>query len=524
MWKRKELKKKARHNLRKHYWKMILICLILAYVAGEYSLAGTTTMISAYDNTKEIEAVHSNLRGGTSNADIVNEAIGGITKVENEKNEKKYSRGVFSRIFNNITASNSAVFGLLNSFNEMVFNGRVMYGTVLISGTLLILLLWFLVINPLKVNANRFFMEASVHEKVPIDRLFFVFNERKMLNVAGIMALRWLYTVLWFFTLVGGVIKYYSYSMIPFILAENPGIPRKDAFILSRQMMRGNKWRLFILNISFVLWELLSIFTGGLLGIFFVNPYTTATKAEFYYKVRQGAVEKQLSGSTFLNDTYMTAVSESRIKKEPWLKYDYNRKYSVSTIILLFFTFSIIGWLWEVGLHLHADGFINRGVQHGPWLPIYGSGGVLLLLLLKRIQKYPLATFGGTVVICGVLEYVTSYCLEVIHHGTKWWDYSGYFLNLDGRVCAEGLLVFGLGGCGIIYFAAPFFDRLYEKIHPKIKMTVCVFLVVIFSLDVAYSAVSPNEGRGITDYKTHTGSGACYIAEGFNTSSVNLQR
>ena len=59
--------------------------------------------------------------------------------------------------------------------------------------------------------------------------------------------------------------------------------------------------------------------------------------------------------------------------------------YSVSSLVLMFFTFSGIGWLWEVGLHLVVDGmFFNRGVMAGPWLPIYGTGGVLILVLLKK--------------------------------------------------------------------------------------------------------------------------------------------
>ena len=57
------------------------------------------------------------------------------------------------------------------------------------------------------------------------------------------------------------------------------------------------------------------------------------------------------------------------------------------------------------------------------------------------------------VVLCGVVEYFTSYYLEVTQ-GKKWWDYSGYFLNLNGRICAEGLLVFGVGGMAIVYALA----------------------------------------------------------------------
>lgn len=70
--------------------------------------------------------------------------------------------------------------------------------------------------------------------------------------------------------------------MIPYILAENPKIERKKAFKLSKEMMKGNKWKTFILDLSFLGWELLSIFTFGLLNIFYINPYKVATTVELY--------------------------------------------------------------------------------------------------------------------------------------------------------------------------------------------------------------------------------------------------
>ena len=70
--------------------------------------------------------------------------------------------------------------------------------------------------------------------------------------------------------------------MIPYILAENPKIQRKKAFKLSKKMMKGNKWKTFILDLSFLGWELLSIFTFGLLNIFYINPYKVATTVELY--------------------------------------------------------------------------------------------------------------------------------------------------------------------------------------------------------------------------------------------------
>ena len=178
----------------------------------------------------------------------------------------------------------------------------------------------------------------------------------------------------------------------------------------------------------------------------------------------------------------------------------YIRNYSILSLILLFFIFSFIGWSWEVSLHLVKDGvFVNRGVLHGPWLPIYGAGGVMILILLNRFRKNPAAEFIATLVLCGFVEYFTSLVME-IKFGQRWWDYSGYFLNLNGRICGEGLLTFGMGGMAIVYLLAPALDNMIRKIKLKVLIPICLVLVCLFAADQMYSSKHPNEGKGITDY------------------------
>ncbi len=126
-------------------------------------------------------------------------------------------------------------------------------------------------------------------------------------------------------------------------------------------------------------------------------------------------------------------------------KLDYQKDYSLYNLILLFFLFSIVGWLWEVLLHILTEGtFVNRGVLFGPWLPIYGSGCNLILLITKKYLERPFVTFSLTIVTCAIVEYSTSWYLETFKNA-KWWDYSDLPLNLHGRICLEGLLVFGIG-------------------------------------------------------------------------------
>ena len=77
--------------------------------------------------------------------------------------------------------------------------------------------------------------------------------------------------------------------MVPFILADNPNIGAKEAITLSRKMMDGNKWRAFVLDLSFIGWFLLAGLTGGILGIFYVNPYVYSTHAELYHALKNNA-------------------------------------------------------------------------------------------------------------------------------------------------------------------------------------------------------------------------------------------
>lgn len=172
--------------------------------------------------------------------------------------------------------------------------------------------------------------------------------------------------------------------------------------------------------------------------------------------------------------------------------------YSASSLVLQFFIFSFIGWLWEVLLHVYIDhAFINRGVMTGPWLPIYGSGGILMLLLLKRLAENPKKLFLSIMVLCGVIEYVTGTFLEYVFHA-KWWDYSDMLFNIQGRVCLAGLLLFAVGGCLIIYVGAPWLDRKLSTMPAYVRRGLCIVLVLIFVGDAIFSVLQPNTGAGIT--------------------------
>lgn len=166
--------------------------------------------------------------------------------------------------------------------------------------------------------------------------------------------------------------------------------------------------------------------------------------------------------------------------------------------VWFFLSLSVVGWLWEVALYLVLEHkFVNRGVLLGPWLPIYGAGGLFLYFLLYRLKKYPLLIFFLSALVCSAVEYFASWFLEEMW-SIRWWDYSDYFMNLNGRICLLGAVVFGAGALVLIYLYIPLFEKFYERLIPRIRKTVGLILLVVFLADAAWAAASPNLGPGIT--------------------------
>ena len=172
------------------------------------------------------------------------------------------------------------------------------YAPILISAVLLIMafsFIWNTFIGyPVMVGMNRFFMENRLSGS-KIDRLFYVFKSGNYLNVVKTMFLLNLKVFLWsLLLLIPGIIKSYEYYMVPYILAENPGISSKRAFEISKEMTNGEKFDIFWLGLSFFGWILLGTLACGI-GVLFVEPYIQTTFAELYQVMREKAHNNGLS-------------------------------------------------------------------------------------------------------------------------------------------------------------------------------------------------------------------------------------
>lgn len=157
-----------------------------------------------------------------------------------------------------------------------------------------------------------------------------------------------------------------------------------------------------------------------------------------------------------------------------------------------FICFAIIGWIYEELYYIFfKHQIVNSGTMFGPWLPIYGTGGILIYFLSKKYKEKPIKMFIMSFILCGIIEYATSFYLEKVYN-LKWWDYSNYMFNLNGRICLIGLLVFSLLALIVMYFVLPIIESIYNKINIKYRRIIIYVLLALFAFDFIYSTFSPN--------------------------------
>ncbi len=236
MWTREELKSRAKSVLVNNYWKSFLISIVIVIASV--------------------------------NGDEVNYRI-------NE--HRASSRGFLRHVIDEITS--------YSLDNKEIF--------VIIMGLVLAMLAFRILIGfSLEVGGRKYFIQSA--RLMDSKNCFsFAFDGQNYSHIVGTMIRKAIYNALWTLLLIiPGIIKYYEYRMVPYILADNPIIGSKDAIKLSRDMTEGHKFDIFILDLSFIGWFLLGALALGV-GILFVNPYVFATEAELYLVLRSNAIENK---------------------------------------------------------------------------------------------------------------------------------------------------------------------------------------------------------------------------------------
>lgn len=264
MWTRSELKEKAKQRFKINYWKCVLVALLMAMLGGGASV-GTGS-------------------GGTYTGmrDTVNKVFDSDIDNYDYDDMDDYDDDVdlFLDDLEDMSPAESAI-ALPAVFAIVLLIVVIVIVVVLI----IVIPLQILIVNPLEIGIKRFFVQ-NLREDANIKEICFAFDHNYM-NGVKTLFFRDLFVFLWsLLFIIPGVIKAYEYRMIPYILGDDPAVSREEAFAISSNMMQGNKWKAFVLDLSFLGWYILNGMTLGILGIFYVNPYVNQTNAALYQKLK----------------------------------------------------------------------------------------------------------------------------------------------------------------------------------------------------------------------------------------------
>lgn len=173
--------------------------------------------------------------------------------------------------------------------------------------------------------------------------------------------------------------------------------------------------------------------------------------------------------------------------------------YSVDTIVLSFFIYSVLGWVCEVVYcSVPKKKFINRGFLYGPYLPVYGFGATFVVVLLQDFTAHWYLVFIFGVLITSVLEYFTSFALEKLFK-VKLWDYSTYPLNINGRVCALNSTLFGILSLILVYgINRPVYSFL-SSMNTTLVNILSLVVVALMSADTAFSVAKMAQFRKVVE-------------------------
>lgn len=272
MWTRAELKSKAKFSFKRNYWKSVLISLILALIVGGGS-SGSSGLSSAVSNNL-IGDSDSSVAGDYSDDDS-------SLYDDNDFYDDTYDENVEDDI--------DDLKGIAGTTAGMMAIGifLIVFIIVFVVIMAVVILLDVFIFNPLEVGCKKYYLR-NLNEPAQVGNIGYAFDNNYK-NIIKTMFFRDLFTVLWtLLFIIPGIVKSYEYQMIPYLLADNPQMTKEQAFEESKRMMQGQKWKAFVLDLSFIGWNILSALTLGILGIFYVQPYMDATHAALYEALRYG--------------------------------------------------------------------------------------------------------------------------------------------------------------------------------------------------------------------------------------------
>lgn len=279
IWKRKDVKAKGKKSFKENFWKCVATALILAIIGG-----GTAGAFGGGGG-----AVGSrNDESGRHTINIVDEDINFTVDADMSSEE---GRVTFDAEPSGEQEEISEEAEVIDIPTEAMVAFVVVMSVAAIFILAIGLVIDAFIANPLELGCKRFF-RRNLDEPASMGNITFAFDSNYK-NICKTMFLRDIYTVLWsLLFVIPGIIKVYEYKMIPYLLSEDPSMTTEQAFAESRMLMKGNKWRAFVLDLSFILWDLASALTCGIAGIFWVEPYKASTQAALYEAIKYGTTSE----------------------------------------------------------------------------------------------------------------------------------------------------------------------------------------------------------------------------------------
>ena len=164
--------------------------------------------------------------------------------------------------------------------------------------------------------------------------------------------------------------------------------------------------------------------------------------------------------------------------------------YDIRILFLIFIFYSFLGWCYEVIKNLvTSKKMINRGFLIGPWIPIYGVGAVILIFTLRYFKKNNYTLFFGGCLVGSTIEYIISFLGEALFDA-RWWDYTGRFLNINGRICLLYAIFWGILSLMLVKIINPRVDKLINYIKNKINLNLLKTFVIIGTVFMTFNAIA----------------------------------
>ncbi len=289
MWTRKELKDKAKVSFKANYWKTVFVALVLMLVIGGMSLFSSMQSVPmaampSMATSSTPDNVNVEIRDGKVKVDV-DDKDGKKVHVDLDADDAEDLKDALHDSGVQINNRDARTLGILAGPGVVL--AALSLGLVVLVAMALAIALYVFIVSPLEVGAQRFFVR-NLNQRAEVKEVAFGYDNNYKENVKTLF-LRSLFIFLWSLLLiVPGIYKAYQYRMIPYLLAEDPTMTKDQAFAETKRMMDGQKWNAFVLDLSFLGWNILSALTLGILGVFYVTPYQAQTNAALYEKLRYG--------------------------------------------------------------------------------------------------------------------------------------------------------------------------------------------------------------------------------------------